>query len=159
MMNLVTQWQLYRRLIGAQVRSQMQYRASFVVELVAQFFGNIAEFAAVVVFFTRFPSIGGWSLGEDGLLYGLSTVAFSLADMLVSGFDYAYFGPTMVRQGEFDRVLVRPVSAFVQVLASQFALKRLGRMAQGLVILAIAMPMLDLAWTPINIAFAVVVVA
>ena len=156
---LADNWQLYRRLVGAQVRSQMQYRLSFIFDLIAQVIGNIVDFAAVAVFFTRAPSIGGWSLGEVGLLFGLSTISFSLADMLAGGFDYAYFGPTMVQRGGFDQVLVRPVSAFLQVLASVFVIRRLGRLAQGVLILGIALTLIDVSWTPAKIVYAVVVAA
>jgi ABC-2 type transport system permease protein len=152
-------WQLYRRLVGAHIRSQMQYRASFMFDFVAQFIGNVVDFAVVAVLFTRFPTIGGWSLGEVGLLYGLSSVSFALADMLASGFDYTYFGPTMVRLGGFDQILVRPVSVFLQVLASQFVLRRVGRILQGALILAVALSLLDVAWTPIQIAFGLATIA
>lgn len=152
-------WQLYRRLVGAHIRSQMQYRASFVFDFVAQFIGNVVDFGVVAVLFTRFPTIGGWSLGEVGLLYGLSSVSFALADMLASGFDYGHFGPTMVRLGGFDQILVRPVSIFLQVLASQFVIRRVGRILQGVLILIVALSLLDVAWTPIQIAFGIVTIA
>jgi uncharacterized membrane protein YbhN (UPF0104 family) len=102
----------------------MQYRTSFVLETIAQFVGNVLDFVVVLIFFTRLPTLGGWTLPEIGLLYGLSSVAFGLSDTVIAGFDYAYFGPNMVRLGEFDRVLIRPVNIFLQVLTSQFTLKR-----------------------------------
>ena len=132
-------WLIYRKLIGAQVRAQMQYRTSFVLEAIAQFAGNILDFIVVIIFFSRLTALGGWTLPEIGLLYGLSSVAFGLADMVIAGFDYAYFGPNMVRLGEFDRVLIRPVNAFLQVLTSQFTLKRLGRIGQGAIVLGWAL--------------------
>ncbi len=150
---LAFNWFLYKRLIGAQVRSQMQYRTSFVLEAVAQFVGNILDFVVVLIFFARMPTLGGWTLPEIGLLYGLSSVAFGLADMVIAGFDYAYFGPNMVRLGEFDRVLIRPVSAFLQVLTSELSLKRLGRIGQGAIVLVWALAVLPLTWTPIKIAY------
>jgi ABC-2 type transport system permease protein len=152
-------WHLYRVLIGAQVRSQMQYRTSFVLEAVAQFAGNILDFVVVLIFFARMPTLGGWSLPEIGLLYGLSSVAFGLADMVIAGFDYAYFGPNMVRLGEFDRVLIRPVNAFLQVLTSQFTLKRLGRFGQGAIVLIWALSALHVVWTPIQMVFMLVTLA
>ena len=152
-------WFLYKRLISAQVRSQMQYRTSFMLELVAQFVGNVLDFIVVIIFFARMPTLGGWTLPEIGLLYGLSGVAFGLSDMIIAGFDYAYFGPNMVRLGEFDRVLIRPVSAFLQVLTSQFTLKRLGRIGQGLIVLVWALLALNRTWTPLQIAYMFVTIA
>ncbi len=155
---LAFNWYLYRKLTGAQVRSQMQYRTSFVLESIAQFAGNVLDFVVVVIFFERMPSLGGWSLPEIALLYGLSSVAFGLSDMVIAGFDYTYFGPYMVRLGEFDRVLIRPVNTFLQVLTSQFTLKRLGRIGQGAVVLGWALLALNRTWTPIQIAYMLVAI-
>jgi len=149
---------IYRKLIGAQVRAQMQYRTSFVLEAIAQFASNILDFVVVVIFFSRLTALGGWTLPEIGLLYGISSVAFGLADMVIAGFDYIYFGPNMVRMGEFDRVLIRPVSAFVQVLTSQFTLKRLGRIGQGIIVLGWALVALGDIWTPIKIVYMLIVI-
>ena len=151
-------WFLYKRLIGAQVRSQMQYRTSFVLEAIAQFVGNILDFVVVIIFFSRMPTLGGWSLPEIGLLYGLSSVAFGVADMIIAGFDYAYFGPNMVRLGEFDRVLIRPASAFLQVLTSQFTLKRLGRIGQGVIVLVWALIALEQTWSPLQVGYMIVTI-
>jgi ABC-2 type transport system permease protein len=151
-------WTLYRKLIGAQVRSQMQYRTSFVLESIAQFVGNVLDFVVVIIFFARMPALGGWTLPEIALLYGLSSVAFGLSDMVIAGFDYAYFGPNMVRLGEFDRVLIRPVNTFLQVLTSQFTLKRLGRIGQGALVLVWALLALDRTWTPIQVAYLIITI-
>jgi ABC-2 type transport system permease protein len=151
-------WFLYKRLISAQVRAQMQYRTSFALETVATFVGNVLDFIVVIIFFARMPTLGGWTLPEIGLLYGLSSVAFGLADMVIAGFDYAYFGPNMVRLGEFDRVLIRPVSAFLQVITSQFMLKRLGRIGQGAIVLGWALLALGQTWTPLHIGYMIVTI-
>jgi ABC-2 type transport system permease protein len=150
-------WLIYRKLIGAQVRAQMQYRASFVLEMIAQFAGTFLDFVVVIILFTRLTTLGGWTLPEIGLLYGISSVAFGLADMVIAGFDYAYFGPNMVRLGEFDRVLIRPASAFVQVLTSQFTLKRLGRIGQGVIVLGWALIALG-GWTPFQLAYVAIII-
>ncbi|HSD82275.1 MAG TPA: ABC-2 family transporter protein [Anaerolineae bacterium] len=151
-------WRLYRKLIGAQVRAQMQYRTSFILEAMAQFAGNVLDFVVVLIFFARMPTLNGWTLPEIGLLYGLSSVAFGVADMVIAGFDYAYFGPNMVRLGEFDRVLIRPVNLSVQILSSQFALKRLGRIGQGAIVLGWALLALDRTWTPLQISYMIVTI-
>jgi len=55
--------------------------------------------------------------------------------------------------------MVRPVNAFLQVLASQFVLRRIGRIAQGVAILVIALSLVHLVWTPAKIIFALIVIA
>ena len=151
-------WFLYRQLIGAQVRAQMQYRTSFVLEMLAQFVSNVLDFVVVIIFFSRLEALGGWTLPEIGLLYGMSSVAFGVCDMVIAGLDYAYFGPNMVKRGEFDRVLIRPINVFLQVLTVQFTLKRLGRIGQGAIVLVWALLALHLAWPPLHWLYLLVMI-
>lgn len=138
--------QLYLRLIGSRVRSQMQYRASFLMELLGFALVTGLEFAVIAILVGRFGSVGGWGLAETALLYGLTSLAFSLAEMVGRGFDAPF--ERMIQQGSFDGVLTRPLSPFFQVLTADFQLRRLGRSAQALVVLAYAFGQLAIAWTP-----------
>lgn len=137
---------LYLRLIGARIRSQMQYKVSFWLELIGFALVTGMEFGAVVILFMRFPSVAGWSLAEVGLLYGISSMALGLAEMVGRGFD-APFEVMMVR-GMFDGVLIRPLDSFFQILASEFQVRRLGRVFQGVAVLAYALIQAPVLWSP-----------
>ncbi len=54
----------------------------------------------------------------------------------------------MIREGTFDQILVRPLPSLFQVVASDFAIRRFGRVLQGLAVLAYALVALDIDWTP-----------
>lgn len=135
---------LYRRLAANHVRGQMQYRVSFWLQI----FGNALiyglEFAAVLVFFLHFETLGGWEAGEIAFLYGLSSVSFGIAHIVGGGF--ASFSQLILR-GDFDRLLTRPLSAFVQVLAADVQMRRLGTVIQGLVAFGVAAWLIDVPWT------------
>ncbi|MCE7939390.1 ABC transporter permease [bacterium] len=133
---------LYGVLIAAQVRSQMQYKTSFVLEALGSFLGNVAEFAAILIFFQRFETIGGWRVPEVALLYGLVALPFAVVHLFGQGLDEFN---QHIRQGTFDQMLVRPRTAFLQVLASKFQLRQLGRLGEGLLVLGLALWWLD-AW-------------
>jgi ABC-2 type transport system permease protein len=138
--------QLYFVLIGARVRAQMQYRVSFLLDVLGFALATGLEFVIIAVLFTRFPAMGGWSAQEVALLYGMTSIAFSLSEMVARGFDSPF--ERMMQQGTFDRVLTRPLGSFFQILASEFQLRRLGRSLQGAIVLAYAVAVLDVAWTP-----------
>ena len=139
---------LYGRLVAAQIRSQLQYRASFALQVLGQFLANFVGFIALLLLFHRFDSLAGWSRGEVAFLYGLGGLAFGASDMLAGGFDRL---SVAIQTGTFDRVLTRPVGVFSQVLASDFQLRRLGRMAQGALVLGLALSWLEVAWTPTKV--------
>lgn len=137
---------IYRHLLSVQLRGQMQYRASFWLELLSTAVVALAEFLALALVLGTENDMGGWRLLEVALLYGLVDTAFGLMDMIFSGFDPHRFGP-QVRLGRFDQLLLRPVNITVQVLGSDFPLRRLGRIGSGALVLGVALTQLDIAWT------------
>ena len=134
---------LYRRLMAAQLRSEMQYRASFLAELVGNFLITGLDFALVAILLLRFNAVGGWALPEVIFLYGTSAVSFSLAELTVGAFDNF---ETWVVRGEFDRVLLRPLPVVFQMLTGAFAARRIGRLIQGLFALGLALALLRPIW-------------
>ena len=87
---------LYRLFVGSRLRSQMQYRESFLVMLVVSFLGLSTEFAAIIILFNRFDDLIGWSVGEVAFLYGLASISFGMAEMFGAGFDIF---PETIRRG------------------------------------------------------------
>lgn len=137
---------LYLTLIGARVRAQLQYRVSFWTEIVGFGLMTGLEFLAIAILAARFRSVGGWSIAEVALLYGLTSLSFGLAEMVARGFDSPF--ERLMIQGGFDTVLMRPQSSFFSILASEFQLLRLGRITQALLVLGYALVQLPIAWTP-----------
>ena len=135
---------LYFRLIGARIRCQMQYRVSFLLETMSQFFVTFLDFGTVYLIFNRIPSLRGWSLGEVATLYGLSATAFAIEEFIGRGFDLFHH---QVARGDFDRVLIRPWGTFFQILAGEFPMRRLGRLTQAVLVMVFATRSVGLRWT------------
>jgi ABC-2 type transport system permease protein len=136
----------YRRLIALQMRAQVQYRVSFLLEVLSAAITLSMFFVSLALVFARFGNLGGWTLGEVAFLWSMVEVAFGLMDMIFSGFDPGSFGQR-VRQGTFDQLLLRPVNITVQVLGDDFVLRRLGRILEGIVIFAVALSLAHIQWT------------
>ncbi|MGW6720121.1 ABC transporter permease [Streptomyces sp. NPDC054995] len=137
----------YGLIMAMWVRSTMAYRASFAMTL----FGDLAvtafDFIAILLMFSHVDALGGYSLPEIALLYGLSATAFGVCDLLLGSMDRV---GGRIRDGTLDTLLVRPVPVLAQVAADRFALRRLGRITQGLVVIGYAVATLDIAWTPLK---------
>ena len=100
---------VYRRLISFQIRSQLVYRTSFLLDLLATLLGTAGSLGTLALIFQRFDHIAGWKMGEVMFLYGLVEAAFGAMDLLFSGFDPGDFGQ-QVRRGGLDLLLLRPAS-------------------------------------------------
>ena len=149
---------MYVRLISIQLRSQMQYRASFWLELISTGLLNGSIFLSLALILERFGNIGGWNLGEIAFLAGMIEMSFGCMDMIFSGFDPDGFS-VVIREGSFDQVMLRPLSLFWQVLGSRFLLRRIGRILEGMVIFGMALLLVDVHWTAGKLAYLGIVFA
>jgi len=129
---------------SASVRGQMQYRVSFLIGVVGQFLSTCIDFFAVWTLFDRFGALEAWTLAEVGLFYGVAHTAIALADLVSGGWDYA---GDLIRYGTLDRMLLRPRTTVLQLLGYDVQLRRLGRLAQGVMIFAWAASAVDAPWT------------
>lgn len=149
---------LYLRLLSVTLRAQMANRASFVFDVITTAFVTAIYFATLAAIFARFGALGGWTLPEVAFLYGLIEISFALMDMIFSGFDPDRFSQH-VRRGTLDQMLLRPVRLPTQVFASDFQLRRLGRVAQGLVIFSWSLALLAVPWPPLKVVYLLLVIA
>lgn len=143
---------IYRRLVGARIRAQLQYRLSFALNLLGMALITFLDFAAILILFQQVDALGEWSVAEVALLYAISAMSFALTDLAIGHLDLL---PRMIREGDLDLVLVRPLGSLFQVIASDFALRRLGKFLQGFVVLVVAVSQLELDWTPARLGMLV----
>lgn len=147
---------VYGHLVRARVRSDWQYRTSFVLFTVSVTLVTLLDFLAIAVIFSNIPELAGWSLAEVAFLYGTAGVAFALGDTFISQVEHV---SQHVKQGTFDRFLVRPVGPLLHICADEFAFRRLGKLVQSGAILILAMVAVDVHWTaPRLLATAITVV-
>lgn len=145
-------FKMYLHLLSYQLRSQMQFRASFWMDLISTGIGNLVYVLSITLILQRFGSIAGWKLGEIAFLIGMIEMSFGMMDMIFSGFDYDYFA-TVIREGKFDQVMLRPVALFWQVLGSRFLLRRVGRILEGLIIFLVALTLANVHWTLVKVVY------
>ena len=136
---------LYGRYIRISLRGQMQYPGSWLLTSLGAFVATGVDFVAIWALFARFKQVAGWRFGEVALFYAVIGASFALADALTRGFDI--FGEQFVKTGNFDRVLVRPRSTVLQLLGFELRATRIGRLAQALVVWAIAARLTTFDWT------------
>ncbi|GGX08731.1 transporter [Streptomyces malachitofuscus] len=138
----------YRMIAGMWIRSTMAYRASFVLTVCGNLMLTGLDFVAILLMFSQVDALGGWTLPEVALLYGLSATSFGIAQ-LAFGSVGSLGG--RVRDGSFDTLLVRPAPVLAQVAADRFALRRLGRGIQGAAVLGWALVATDVDWTVVKV--------
>ncbi len=141
---MLTDLRTWLLLVRAWLRAAAQYPASFALLMTGSFLVSGLDVAAILVIFSHVRELGGFTLPEVMFVYGTAGVSFALANLFAGNADNlgAY-----IRSGDFDVMLIRPVSAFVQLGADRFSPQKVGRLAQAAVVLAIALPQLGIPWS------------
>ena len=149
MKKLVNALCLYLHYVSVNVRSAMQFKTSLLLMTMGQLLVSTTTFFGIHFMFMRFEHVKGYTYQEVLLCFSIVLMQFSLAEMFARGFDM-FAG--IVRRGEFDRILVRPRSAVLQVLGAKFEVSRIGRLIQALIIFVYGLASSGIHWTVSRVA-------
>ena len=113
----------------------MSYKADFLAGVAANFFVTLSGIVYIVILLdgSVVPSLGGWKREEVLLIYGYSMIPMSIFNCIAPNL-YG-FGDKYIIQGQFDRVLLRPLDPLAQVLFESFNLDSIGTFLVGLVLI------------------------
>ncbi len=108
--------QIYGAYFAQFFKARLAYRFDFFMSIVANML--VTASGLVFVYFLMngktVPSLKGWSKDEVLFIYGYSMISMSLFSALAPNL-YS-FGDRYIIQGQFDRVLLRPLNSLCQVL-------------------------------------------
>ena len=135
---------LYLKFIAIQLKSQMQYKASFFMTAVGQFLISFSAFLGVYFMLSRFHSVKGFEFSEILICFSVVLTSFAISECFVRGFDVF---PRLIQSGNLDRILLRPRNEVFQVLTSNIEFTRFGRLLQALLMLAYAVPTSGIVWS------------
>lgn len=133
----------YLKYFSIHLKSQMQHKASFFLTFLGQFLTTFGSVFAIYFLFQRFQQVRGFTLGEALLCHGVIGIGFALSETFARGFDIF---PNLLRDGRFDRILVRPQSLILQVLGAEMDFTRLGKLLQALLVLCYALSACGIRW-------------
>ena len=137
------------------LQAQLEYPANFVMQVATIALIGFLGIPALLLLTTAFPSIGGW----DFYMLGFMAALRQMARGVHHGLFFSFFQHReLVKNGEFDRLLVRPIHPLLQIMAGSLNLSAIGEFLPGLVLFGITCPKVAIEWNLANIAFLVVVV-
>jgi ABC-2 type transport system permease protein len=134
----------------ASVRGELQYRANFLIMVLMGIVYQCTGFVFIWVVLSQFRALAGWTLGEVAFLYGLRLTMHALNGAITGGL---YSLEWKVRQGDFDRYLVRPVPPLLQLLCERVHISILGDLIGGLALFAAASSLVTIDWTPLALVY------
>ena len=141
---MIDSLRLYAHYFKIQFQSAMEYKSSFILTCIGQFLVSFNVFLGVFFMFQRFHSVNGYTYSEVMLCFGITLMEFSLAEAVARGFDMF---PSMISNGVFDRIMVRPRNEIFQVLGQKIEFTRIGRMLQAIVMFSYGIMKSEVDWS------------
>ena len=120
-----------RALTAVNLSSAMEYRASFVTQIVGMFINNGIYFVFWLIFFNQFGTVRGYEMSDIYLLFAIATLGYGIGFMFAanSGTNLAY----LIAQGRLDYYLVLPRNLLLHVIFSRMSVSTIGDVSFGLV--------------------------
>ncbi len=142
-------------LVRAGLREELQFRANFLIEVAFGLVYRVIGFAFIWVVLGKFQAIGDWTLQDVTLLYGIQLMGHALWAL---AFSRIINVPGMVRLGEFDTMLIRPMPIALQFMFGGFRIAIVGDVLAAVVLLGAGLRGVDIDWTPAKAVFLVLAV-
>jgi ABC-2 type transport system permease protein len=111
-------------------KAQLHYRVSLATQTLGTFLLVGLEYLTTVALLHRFGNLKGWTIAELSILFGVIQLGQRLADTLCYGVDRIGIE---VRQGTFEKYLLRPAPVLLQLLSERITVRRVGAILQALI--------------------------
>jgi ABC-2 type transport system permease protein len=112
----------------ANLLAVMEFRASFLTQVIGMILNDGSYFIFWIIFFNRFQQIEGWQLNDMFLLFGVVAAAFGMAQYL---FGNTWLLVDIIINGQLDYYLSLPRPVLLHVLASRSLSSGLGDAIYG----------------------------
>jgi ABC-2 type transport system permease protein len=110
----------------------------------------LSSFLSVWIILSKFGTINDWTLGQIVFIYMICLISYGLRCMFFMQF--AELG-NLVKNGELDRVLVRPVNPLVHIMGSRFEAGGLSHIFAGSFLFVMFYKQFQIDWTLMNIFY------
>ena len=134
---------VYLKTLLMLIKMQLEYRKAFIISVIGTFLITFLLTISIYFLFEEFGSIGTWTFYEVAFLFGMVFWNFSLAEMFLRGLDHF---DKIIKNGEFDRILIRPQNLLLQATCTEFDFSKIGRAIQCIAIIIIAIANISICW-------------
>lgn len=130
MTKIIDNISLYFSFLKASLKEMLIYRLDCMVGMISQIVTQLVELIFIWIVFQNTDTLVGWNFKQILLLYGVTLLSIGISDFC---FDALYdIGPKYIKNGEFDKILLRPVHPLISIIGSSKEFTALGYFALGL---------------------------
>lgn len=136
---------LYKILVVQQIKRLMEYRIDFLTGATSFLVGQITNIVFISIIFSQIPHLQGFDYYEIIYIYGFSLIPKGLDHLLTDNlWKVSWF---IVRRGNFDKYLTRPINPLLHVIMEDIQFDALGELLTGIALMVIASVKLGINYT------------
>ena len=135
---------IHRIFMAQEFKRMMEYKGDFIVGIIGFFLVQLSNLLFLWIIFNQVPTLMGWTVYEVVFIYGLS--------LIPKGIDHFFFdnlwniGFFIIRKGDFDKYLTRPVNTLFHVLVEKIQIDALGELIMGIALVCVSVPNIEADW-------------
>ncbi len=156
MKNIKRMFRMHRIFVAQEIKRMMEYKGDFLVGIIGFLLAQFFNLLFLWIIFASIPSLMGWSLQQIIFIYGFSLIPKGLDHLL---FDNLWgIGYFIVRRGDFDKYLTRPINPLFHVMVEKLQIDALGELIMGIALIAVTLPQLAIVWSVEKILLTLLVI-
>jgi ABC-2 type transport system permease protein len=132
------------------LKTALQYPVNFLLDIFGVGLNGFAEVLVIFLLTSAFHAVGGWDFWQIGFMAGIWRLAHSLHHALFLEFNGHH---ELVRDGEYDTLLVRPAPPLLQIIARGLPLEAVGELLPAAALFALTCGHVKVPWNLGNILF------
>lgn len=149
-------FRLFRIFAAQHLKKLMEYKIDFVTGAFAFLIEQVVNLAFLAVIFGGVESLKGWDYYEILFIYGFSLFPKGLDHLFCDNlWNVSYW---MMRKGEFDKYLTRPINPLLTVTVEVFQVDALGELIVGVALMIYSLRHIDLPFVWYDIPVALVTI-
>jgi ABC-2 type transport system permease protein len=126
---------LFRRMVACNIAAGMEYRASFLTQVVGMMFNNSVFILFWMILYERLgTTIKGYAFGDVMFLWALSAAGYGISAVFLGN---ASSLSRTIYTGELDVYLLQPKPLLPSFLASRMSIPGWGDLAYGVILFAV----------------------
>lgn len=115
---------LIKNYLSLHLKICLEYKSSFILTIISQTLAMFVELFTVMSLLNKFKLLEVYNTYELLLGFSILWLGFSLSEMFGRGYDN--FSKIIIN-GNFDMLLIRPRSLFIQIFGSDICYEKIGR--------------------------------
>lgn len=126
-------FRLHKIFIVQHLKKLMEYKVDFIIGAVGFLLSQAVQIIFIGIIFSQIPNLAGWTFNEILFIYGFSLIPKSIDHLFFDNLWMVGYG--IVRKGEFDKYLTRPINSLFYITVEKFQVDAFGEMLMGIILI------------------------